>query len=304
MFGLGILALLAGGLLAALWYRGPGDPAASPAAKMASVSVLKASHPLPAGMVLRPADVAWTLVPEADVAAADIRRTPATETALIGAVTRRAFQAGESLSLLALVKSGDPEFLAAALRPGYRAVSIEVDATQSTSGLLLPGDDVDIVLTQNFSTQGTDQGHKALGETVLHGLRVIAIDQTVAAAGEQPAGTPAAAPHLPKNVTLEVTQRQATMLLVAQQLGKLALTLRGDLDPDSAPPVVWTPPSPTWASDVSPALRPPPAAPTAPPPQSDPTTGPRTGQRGTIDVIRGEKVERLCLTSGNLVPCQ
>ena len=57
---------------------------------------------------------------------------------------------------------------------------------------------------------------------------------------------------MPKTITLEVTERQAAALLVADHLGKIQLALRGQpQDPDAAPERHRI----VWASDVSTALR-------------------------------------------------
>src|SRR6516162_9908115 len=70
-------------------------------------------------------------------------------------------------------------FLAAVLRPGMRAVSVPVTATSGISGFVFPGDQVDILITHPLSASGgKGEGvqHQA-SETVLHDVRVLAVDQ-------------------------------------------------------------------------------------------------------------------------------
>jgi Flp pilus assembly protein CpaB len=101
--------------------------------------------------------------------------------------------------------------------------------------------------------------------------------------------------HMPKTVTLEVTERQAASLLVADQLGKIQLALRGQHDESSTPLLARLltrdQSSPVWASDVSKAL----VQPTAAPPQT---------VRAVIEIMRGSKIDHLCQTLNGLVPCQ
>ena len=62
------------------------------------------------------------------------------------------------------------------LRPGIRAVTIGVDAITGISGLIWPGDHVDLILTQEIARPGsTDKS--VVSETVLTDVRVIAVDQ-------------------------------------------------------------------------------------------------------------------------------
>jgi pilus assembly protein CpaB len=211
LFAIGLFALLGGLSLSYLWYNQAALAPAQPVVtQVVTRTVLVASHALPAGTLLRPGDMAWEERQAAAVMGADIVRGSASETDFVGAVTRRAFAARAPLAAGDMVKPGDRDFLVTALAPGYRAVSINVDAVQSTSGLALPGDRVDVILTQSFAPQSTDAGHRTVGETVLRNLRVIAVDQTL-----MPVTKPTDAQrdtlgqvHMPKTVQLEVRGRR------------------------------------------------------------------------------------------------
>jgi pilus assembly protein CpaB len=295
LFGLG---LLAGLTLTYLWYNPSAvSPAAPVVTQIPAKTVLVATHALPSGTLLRLGDMAWQDMPAGTVVGADIVQGSASETDFVGAVTRRPFTARDPLTAGDLVKPGDREFLVAALAPGHRAVSINVDAVQSTSGLVLPGDYVDVILTQSFGPQSADPAHRTVGETVLRDLRVIAVDQTLAPAAKPPDAQhdTLGQMHMPKTVTLEVTERQAAQLLVADQLGKVQLALRGQHDQRATPLLARLltsdQSSPVWASDVSKAL----VQPTAAPP---PTV------RSVIEIMRGGRIEHLCETLNGLVPCQ
>lgn len=212
-----------------------------------------ASHAVPSGTLLRPEDIAWK-----DVAAGEIqtgfvvrRQGPATE--FVGAITRRAFAADEPFMITDLVRPNERQFLAAALKPGSRAVSIAVDAPQSAAGLILPGDQVDVILAQSFA-EGLPN-RRAVAETVLRDIRVIAIDQSLsppARDGGVARTLASGEARMPRTVTFEVTEKQAERLIVASQLGRLQLAVR---PLQTAPAEPATPATkPTWADEVSPAL--------------------------------------------------
>ena len=130
---------------------------------------------------------------------------------LVGSVVRRAISAGEPVSTGRLVKPGTRGFLAAVLRPGYRAVSLRINATSSISGLIFPGDRVDVILTHTVNS-------KRVSETVLTNVRILAIDQQT--------NDQAQSPKVGKHATFEVTPKQAEMFSVLTDMGKLSLSLR------------------------------------------------------------------------------
>ena len=311
VLAVGVLSLLAGLVLSVAWFTAPPpEPQAAQRAEPKE-TVLSAAHPIPAGMLLRLEDLAWFEVPQSTLTAASLLRGRATDMEFVGAIARRAFAEREAIVASGLAKPGERDFLVVALAPGHRAVSISVDAAQVTSGLLTPGDRVDVVLTQNFTQAHTDLRQKTVGETVLHDLRVIALDQNynpAARPGEsKTAGIPDFKP--PKTVTLEVSEREAEMLLVADQLGKVQLTLRGRADPNA----VAIPGRRTWAADVSRALRDVAAqtmqaeAPVAPvaagPVVVAPATAAPEPAPTVIEVVRGNKVEHRCATPRGMVTC-
>lgn len=294
----GVLALLGGAVLSVAWLRQSQRINAQPEPPPVVMQVvLVASRPLPAGTLLRNEDFKWESVPLGDVSGTSMVRGRVAEAELIGSATRRAFRAGEQLVASDLVKPTDRGFLVVALAPGYRAVSVSVDAAQSTSGLVMPGDRVDVILTQSFNVKNAEQQQmKTVGETVLHDLRVIAVDQTFnmnTKPAEPRLGANMSEFRVPKTVTLEVTEQQAQVLLVADQIGKIQLALRGVA---SAPAATGdgAKTAPTWASDVSPALRRLGNAEQAPAPAGG----------HVIDVIRGSKLEQRCVSSNGLVPCK
>ncbi len=269
---LGLLSMLVGTTLSVLRpgavppLRLPSGPA------VAQQEMLVAARPVGAGSLLRAEDIAWQSVAPDAVFRGSLLRGEQPMDRLIGAVVRRDFAAGEPVLESALVRPGDRGFLAAVLAPGDRAVSVSVDAPQSGAGLILPGDHVDVILTQSFADVDKAAPKRAVGETVLRDLRVIAVDQRISSTEPLLRGTAQDA-RLPQTVTLELTQHQAEVLIVAMQLGRIELSLRSlARSPNEA---VGTD-APVWSSDVSPALR--------------AMTGTRARQ-SSVEVMHGTKTE-------------
>ncbi|HEV7233896.1 MAG TPA: Flp pilus assembly protein CpaB, partial [Sphingorhabdus sp.] len=73
---------------------------------------------------------------------------------IVGTVVRNPITAGQPITKGSLVKPGDRGFLAAALGPGMRAVTVPVSALTGVAGFVFPGDRVDLVLTQNIAGPG------------------------------------------------------------------------------------------------------------------------------------------------------
>ena len=72
------------------------------------------------------------------------------------------------------------------------AASVGVDAVSGSSGLIWPGDHVDLILTQTLDDPLLPASHRIAAETVLSDVRVIAIDQLLArgvAPASETAGT-------------------------------------------------------------------------------------------------------------------
>jgi len=304
LLAIGVLALIAGASLALLWLTqrpatlatantppSTGEPAEPAVDRKTVKSILTAAYPIPAGTLLRPEDVTWKDMNAAEVKADTILREEGAESKFLGALTNRDFAAGEAFVTSALIKPTDRAFLAALLSPGSRAVSIPVEASQSASGLIMPDNRVDIILTQTFGESG-DPARKSVGETVLKNLRVIAVDQRLGP--QAPPGVVASKLDnaLPKTITLEVSEREAEILTVASQLGKIEVTVRA-LGRAEHAPFPEKPGMPaTWAGDVSPALTSLRRAPAAPAGRAAPTaTTAATPTKALIEVMHGPKTE-------------
>lgn len=94
---------------------------------------------------------------------------------------------------------------------------------------------------------------------------------------DQTAGTDKTQPVVVRAVTLEMSAKEAEVLVKAQSEGRLQLALRNPLDAQKQPPVVAT---------VEPAKAAPPAA----RPQPKPVVN-RSSGVGAVTIIRGTEVE-------------
>jgi pilus assembly protein CpaB len=144
---------------------------------------------------------------------------------LLGTVVRYQITAGQPVTRGSLVGPEDRGFLAAALGPGMRAVTVPVNASGSVAGFVFPGDHVDMVLTQQVSGGGQGPALK-VSETIIRNLRVLATDQRLSEKNDD--GKTVIKTF--SNVTLEVTPRIAEKIAVAQSLGSLTLSLRSIAD--------------------------------------------------------------------------
>jgi pilus assembly protein CpaB len=221
--------------------------------------VLVAAHAIAMGTLLQSSDLIWKEVAPGELRPGNLARGEVDDAEYFGAIARRDFAQGEALIASEVLKHSDRRFLAAVLKPGNRAVSIAVDATQSASGLIVPGNQVDIILTQSLTD--TADRKRAVGETILTDVRVIAVDQALSqpltrsserSSAVEGMSSPEA--KMPRTVTLEVTERQAERVFVALQMGTLQLSVR-PLEMASKTSADDVPASPTWSSDVSQAVK-------------------------------------------------
>lgn len=185
--------------------------------------VLVAQRALPVGTIITADAMSFQDWPEELVKDAYFIDGEADMAKLLGTVVRFPITAGQPVTQGSLVAPGDRGFLAAALGPGMRAVTIPVSAKTGVGGFVFPGDRVDLVLTQQVKGEG-DALRTA--ETILRNLRVLATDQ--ATDSEVVDGKTVV--RAVRTVTLEVTPRIAEKVAVAQEIGEISLSLRSIAD--------------------------------------------------------------------------
>lgn len=227
--------LLAGALLVALCtaflarslFTGSAAPEVTAAVQVAEPNgprVLVANRSLPVGTIITPDSVAFQPWPAKLVSNAYFLEDGAKVETLLGTVVRNAITAGQPVTQGSLVKPGDRGFLAAALGPGMRAVTVPVSARTGVAGFVFPGDRVDLVLTQSVEGEGGPE--LKASETIIRNLRVLATDQRVNA--ENAEGNTEVIAF--STVTVEATPKLAEKIAVAQTIGTLSLSLRSIAD--------------------------------------------------------------------------
>ena len=161
---------------------------------------------------------------------------------VVGQVTRVPLVAGEQVIPSKVTPTGfeianvENPALAYVVPEGMRGVSVEVSSVIGASGLIRPGDYVDVILTVKTSTEGETGGNQ-IAKTILQNALVLSIDQTVAhpVAGDDGSSSPPAEDGTSNadasSVTLAVSPVHGEVLTAAETCGKnfngrLALALR------------------------------------------------------------------------------
>lgn len=216
--GMLALALIAGGFAAwaAHQHLGSVADALAAGARQPMREAVVAGEDLVAGAVLdaqtaavRDVPVAW--LPQDAVLPADFA-------AAEGARLARAMRRGEILLWSHLVMARQQPF-SAQLAAGRRAVTIAVDEINSLSGMLEPGDVIDLYVS--FEHEG-----RRLTAPLLANVRVLAT-------GRQHDGLADAADRGFATLTLDAAPEDAVRLVAARQQGSIAAMLRhpGDVGP-------------------------------------------------------------------------
>ena len=189
--------------------------------------VLVAARTLPVGTIIDAEAFRYQPWPQGLVQDAYFTRGEAgmDPQSLIGTVVRSEITAGQPLTSGAIVRPGERGFLAAALGPGMRAVTVGVSATSGVAGFVFPGDRVDLVLTQEVEGGGDGPPLRA-SETIVRNIRVLAVDQRLNARDEN--GNQVA--QTVSTITFEATPKIAEKIAVAQTIGQLSLSLRSLAD--------------------------------------------------------------------------
>jgi len=230
------VALLVGALVIAIvtavmaknMFTGAGAPSAAAAqAVPTGPKILVARKALPVGTIVDQESLSFQAWPKELVQNAYYQEgTPEADmTKLLGTVVRNPITAGQPITRGALVGPNDRGFLAAALSPGMRAVTVPVSTTSGVAGFVFPGDRVDVLLTQEVAGGGDGPALKVT-ETIVRNLRILATDQRIDSKDEEGKTVVRAF----SMVTVEATPRLAEKIAVSQSLGTLSLSLRSIAD--------------------------------------------------------------------------
>ena len=134
-----------------------------------------------------------------------------------GQVSKTEVLKGEILIDQRFVSHDVGSTLSALVEAEKRAITVRVDDVIGVAGFLLPGNFVDVLASR------IDRGsRRAVTETVLTMVKVLAVDQTVKTEENEPV--------IVRAVTLEVTPPQAEILVKRKEEGTIQLTLRNPND--------------------------------------------------------------------------
>lgn len=149
-------------------------------------------------------------------------------------ITSDNFETVDGQGLLLAVKAGEPiltsytvtrggAYFSGTVKPGRRALTIEVDEISSISGMLRAGDKIDILVTAKQPKKlGIVTGSEDLTFPLLSNLAVLATGQAQRGSGN------AAVTYT--HITLDVTPDQANSIIAAKTGGKMTAVLRSPTD--------------------------------------------------------------------------
>lgn len=193
---------------------------------IATVNVIVAKTVLPYGTAIVPKEhlkwVAWpeTSMPEGVFTTAEDLLGPQQDDGSWPEVryVLRQIEAGEPILEQKITGFGESQRMAMHIAKGRRAFTIRIDAVSGVAGHVAPGDRVDVLMTRK--ERGSLESI-----AILENIRVIAVDQKT---NDQSNG-----PSIGRTATVDVTGEEAQKLALAQQLGRLSLSLRGYQDPEA-----------------------------------------------------------------------
>lgn len=196
------------------------------APRLAQVQVVVARRDLARGDPVTADTMAVRDLPGEYVSAGVV--TPERFDAVAGAVLAQPMKAGEPL-LRASAVSPESGAFSGRVRSGIRALTIAVDEVNSLSGMLQPGDRIDLMLSVRLPGASMSPIPQELTRPLMQDIRVLATGrQAQAGTEERPA-------RGFTTITIEVTPEQAQKLVVAQRSGKLTALLRNPGDHATTP---------------------------------------------------------------------
>lgn len=195
------------------------------------VEIVVAKADLPPGAVVSAETMAIRQIPREYLSGATV--TPDAFDIVAGSSLTIAIRQGEPL-LKTSVAGTDGSTFSARIKDGSRAITLPVDEVNSISGLLQPGDRVDLLLTakQSEATAGDAQ---ARDQTIclLQDVAVLATGQELRPASREDGKAGDGGRF--STVTVQLSPADASKMVVAQQAGKITAILRGRDDRARAP---------------------------------------------------------------------
>jgi pilus assembly protein CpaB len=199
--------------------------------------ILVANNTIPAGKFVSLDDLAWQGWPadaQMDSFIDQENEAEALEK-MVGAVARFDVVAGEPITRAKLQHPGTAGFMSVMLTPGMRAVSIEIETETAAGGFIQPNDRVDVIVTREVENAGGNNAFAGIrSDLILSNIRVLAIDHVYGTppmeGGEEEVRTGQGTVIVGSRATLELTERDATLVNTARKAGDISLTLRSIAD--------------------------------------------------------------------------
>lgn len=197
------------------------------------VHVIVASQNQPAGTVINTSTMAVRAVPK-EYVNSDVF-TPDQFDSIQGAVLIKPLQQGNMLSQ-AYIDLNIPKDFSGTIQVGHRAVTIQVDEMNSISGMIRPGNFIDLFTRISAGSIPTlassDSGDVFI--PVLEDVLVLATDKTSARPNEDEFKSldPDDRRRTYNTLTLEVTPKEAGLIAIAESRGELSAALRNTNDTD------------------------------------------------------------------------
>jgi Flp pilus assembly protein CpaB len=146
---------------------------------------------------------------------------------LIDKRSRSMVYAGEAIIDKKLIGKGDMTSLMGELPPGMKAIAVKVDNESGLAGMVLPGDNVDVIL--HAEANPSKQIFETTTKQIESNMKVMAVDDVM----DRPDGKETSVSA--KTVTLLATPKQASRITHACAIGTVRLVLcSGKESPDAS----------------------------------------------------------------------
>lgn len=207
-------------------------PAEAVAAAPATTPLLVATRDLPTGTVIGPAD---TRVVQWPTASLPLGGMPPDSIVFGETVVHLPIAQNAPIIDSQILRKGEGGALAYIVPPGRVAMAILVGPQTGVGGHIGPGNRVDVLYVHDIPAEapGTngETGYTSVAETLLVGVKVLAVDLGVDDVNPEA--------HIAQTVTLEVSPKEAEMLLLATdgsggRAGNLMLSLNSAVEPEPA----------------------------------------------------------------------
>jgi pilus assembly protein CpaB len=265
MLGLAVVLGLASVFLLQHWLEGRGTGAAVQSASSAKTLVVARTN-LAFGATLSSSNLSEVDWPAGSVPQGSFAKIGEVVVSGQDRVALQPIEAGEPILAKKVSGLGGRATLSNVIDENMRAMTIRVNDVLGVAGFVLPGDRVDVLLTQqkNRSNPTTD--------ILLQNVRVLGIDQDASVKKDQPV--------VARAVTLEVSPTQAQQLTLGATVGTLSLALRNAANADAVASRT------IGVRDLGPVAAP---APVAAAPHASPAPQVARNPTAQVRVLRGTK---------------